>query len=58
MPLLDFEAVEPAVDFDYVAPALELSFAGAADVGLLLDLVEDVAGLAFGCQQRIYVSQE
>jgi hypothetical protein len=51
-PLLDFEAVEPAVDFDHVPPALDFSFAGAADA------VEEVAGLAFGCQQRICVSQE
>ena len=51
-PLLDFEAVEPAVDFDHVPPALDFSFAGAADA------VEEVAGLAFGCQQQIYVSQE
>ena len=51
-PLLDFEAVEPAGYFGHVAPALDFSFAGAADA------VEEVAGLAFGCQQRICVSQE
>ena len=42
-----------------MSPALDFGDAGAVELGLVLGLVEkDVAGLGFGCRQRINVSQE